>query len=171
MPGAAAGSTTRRMVWNLVAPVASDASRIERGTARQRLLRRHDHDRHRQQAERQRRPQDAAGAEGRRRQPLGEERRSIDAADEVDEEAEAEDAEDDRGHAGQVVDARCGRCARAGPAARTRAGRARPARRTGTAIMLMSMTIITVPKIAGKMPPSVFDSRGSPLRNSQRRLA
>ena len=33
MPGAAAGSTTRRIVWNFVAPVASDASRIERGTA------------------------------------------------------------------------------------------------------------------------------------------
>ena len=32
-------------------------------------------------------------------------------------------------------------------------------------------TIITVPKIAGKMPPSVFDSRGSPERNSQTRLA
>ena len=30
---------------------------------------------------------------------------------------------------------------------------------------------MTVPKIAGKMPPSVFDSRGSPERNSQRRLA
>ena len=33
MPGAAAGSTTRTMVWNLVAPMASEASRIERGTA------------------------------------------------------------------------------------------------------------------------------------------
>ena len=33
MPGAAAGRTTRRIVWNLVAPVASEASRIERGTA------------------------------------------------------------------------------------------------------------------------------------------
>ena len=33
----------------------------------------------------------------------------------------------------------------------------------------MSMIIITVPKIAGKTPPSVFDSRGSPLRNSHRR--
>ena len=33
MPGAAAGSTTRRIVWNLVAPMASEASRIERGTA------------------------------------------------------------------------------------------------------------------------------------------
>ncbi len=33
MPGAAAGSTTRRIVWNFVAPVASEASRIDRGTA------------------------------------------------------------------------------------------------------------------------------------------
>ncbi len=32
-------------------------------------------------------------------------------------------------------------------------------------------TIITVPKMAGKMPPSVFDSRGSPVRNSHSRLA
>ena len=36
-------------------------------------------------------------------------------------------------------------------------------------MMLMMMTIITVPKMAGKMPPSVFDSRGSSLKNSQRR--
>ena len=33
------------------------------------------------------------------------------------------------------------------------------------------MTIITVPKMAGKMPPSVFDSRGSSLTNSHRRPA
>ena len=33
--------------------------------------------------------------------------------------------------------------------------------------MLMMKTIITVPKIAGKMPPSVFDSRGSSATNSQ----
>ena len=32
-------------------------------------------------------------------------------------------------------------------------------------------TIITVPKMAGKMPPSVFDSRGSSARKLQRRLA
>ena len=31
----------------------------------------------------------------------------------------------------------------------------------GTAIALMRTTIITVPKMAGKIPPSVFDSRGS----------
>ncbi len=30
-------------------------------------------------------------------------------------------------------------------------------------------TIITVPKIAGKIPPSVFDSRGSSVRNSHSR--
>ena len=41
----------------------------------------------------------------------------------------------------------------------------------GTATRLIRNTIMTVPKIAGKMPPSVFDSRGSPERNSQRRLA
>jgi len=29
----------------------------------------------------------------------------------------------------------------------------------------MRNTIITVPKIAGKIPPSVFDSRGSSRRN------
>ena len=33
----------------------------------------------------------------------------------------------------------------------------------------MSSTIITVPKMAGKMPPSVLDSRGSSHRNSQSR--
>ena len=31
----------------------------------------------------------------------------------------------------------------------------------------MSNTIMTVPKMAGRMPPSVFDSRGSPLKNSR----
>ena len=31
----------------------------------------------------------------------------------------------------------------------------------------MIMTIMTVPKIAGKTPPSVFDSRGSSETNSQ----
>ena len=36
-------------------------------------------------------------------------------------------------------------------------------------MMLMMMTIITVPKMAGKIPPSVLDSRGSPLKNSHRR--
>jgi hypothetical protein len=35
----------------------------------------------------------------------------------------------------------------------------------------MMSTIMTVPKIAGNTPPSVFDSRGSPLRNSHSRLA
>ena len=30
----------------------------------------------------------------------------------------------------------------------------------------MSTTIITVPKIAGNTPPSVFDSRGSSATNS-----
>ncbi len=33
IPGAAAGSTTRSMVWSLVAPMATEASRMERGTA------------------------------------------------------------------------------------------------------------------------------------------
>ena len=37
--------------------------------------------------------------------------------------------------------------------------------------MLMISTIITVPKIAGKMPPSVFDSRGSSLKKTHSRLA
>ncbi len=32
-------------------------------------------------------------------------------------------------------------------------------------------TIRTVPKMAGKIPPSVFDSRGSPETNSQIREA
>ncbi len=36
-------------------------------------------------------------------------------------------------------------------------------------MMLITITIITVPKIAGKIPPSVFDSRGLLLKNSQRR--
>jgi hypothetical protein len=35
----------------------------------------------------------------------------------------------------------------------------------------MIITIITVPKMAGKMPPSVLDSRGSPLTNSHSRPA
>ena len=33
-------------------------------------------------------------------------------------------------------------------------------------MMLMIMTIITVPKIAGKTPPSVLASRGSSATNS-----
>ena len=37
--------------------------------------------------------------------------------------------------------------------------------------MLMISTIITVPKIAGNTPPSVFDSRGSSATNSQTRAA
>ena len=39
----------------------------------------------------------------------------------------------------------------------------------GTTASAMMNTIITVPKMAGKMPPSVFDSRGWPETNSQRR--
>ncbi len=56
------------------------------------------------QAERQRRPQDSAGPERRRRQPLGEKRLIDRAAHEVHEEAQSEDAEHDGRHAGQVVD-------------------------------------------------------------------
>lgn len=41
-----------------------------------------------------------------------------------------------------------------------------PAPRIAT-ITAMIRVIITVPKIAGKIPPSVFASRGSWLRNSQ----
>ena len=104
MPGAAAGTTTRRMVSNLVAPRASEPSRTMRGTAARPFLGRHDHHRHGEQRQRQGRPQDAAGAEGRRRQRLGVEEPVDGAADQVDEEAEAEDAEDDRRHARQVVD-------------------------------------------------------------------
>ncbi|MNI65245.1 hypothetical protein D3C73_1207390 [compost metagenome] len=37
----------------------------------------------------------------------------------------------------------------------------------GVTIIAMINVIITVPKIAGKIPPSVFASRGSSLRNSQ----
>ena len=71
---------------------------------RQALLGGDDHHRHGEQRQRQARPQDAAGAEGRRRQRLGIEEPVDRAADQVDEEAEAEHAEDDRRHAGQVVD-------------------------------------------------------------------
>ncbi len=35
----------------------------------------------------------------------------------------------------------------------------------------MMTTIITVPKMAGNTPPSVFDSRGSSATNSQSREA
>ena len=100
----------------------------------------------------------------------GKNSRSIAAAHEVDEEAEAEDAEDDRRHAGQVVDRDAHGAHERPLLARTRAGRARPARRAGTTTRLMRKTIITVPKMAGKMPPSVFDSRGSSVRNSHSRL-
>ena len=37
---------------------------------------------------------------------------------------------------------------------------------SGVTMTLMIITIITVPKMAGKMPPSVFDSRGSSDTNS-----
>jgi hypothetical protein len=37
----------------------------------------------------------------------------------------------------------------------------------GTTAMLMMMTIITVPKMAGKMPPSVLASRGSSVNTFQ----
>ncbi|MNG10249.1 hypothetical protein D3C81_1282290 [compost metagenome] len=37
----------------------------------------------------------------------------------------------------------------------------------GVTITAMIRVIITVPKIAGKIPPSVLASRGSSLRNSQ----
>ncbi|MNX98498.1 hypothetical protein D3C86_1309120 [compost metagenome] len=37
----------------------------------------------------------------------------------------------------------------------------------GVTIIAMINVIITVPKIAGKIPPSVFASRGSSERNSQ----
>ncbi|MNI41657.1 hypothetical protein D3C73_959150 [compost metagenome] len=37
----------------------------------------------------------------------------------------------------------------------------------GVTIIAMIRVIITVPKMAGKIPPSVFASRGSSLRNSQ----
>ena len=73
MPGAAAGSTTRRIVWNFVAPERERRLAHRARHRRQRLLGGDDDDRHGEQAERQRRPEDAAGAEGRRRQALGEE--------------------------------------------------------------------------------------------------
>ena len=41
----------------------------------------------------------------------------------------------------------------------------------GTTMRLIMRTIITVPKMAGKIPPSVFDSRGSSLTKVQRRPA
>ena len=41
---------------------------------------------------------------------------------------------------------------------------------SGVTITLMRMVMTKVPKMAGKMPPSVFASRGSSLKNSQRRL-
>ncbi len=104
MPGAAAGSTTLPDGLELGGAereraLAHDAR--HRGEA---LFGGDDHHRHGEQRERQRGPEDAAGAEGRRRQRLGIEQPVDRAADQVDEEAEAEDAEDDRGHAGQVVD-------------------------------------------------------------------
>ena len=39
----------------------------------------------------------------------------------------------------------------------------------GTTKRLMIIVISTVPKIAGNTPPSLFDSRGSALRNSHQR--
>ena len=40
---------------------------------------------------------------------------------------------------------------------------------SGTTTIVISMTINAVPNSAGKMPPSVFDSRGSPPMNSAQR--
>jgi hypothetical protein len=39
----------------------------------------------------------------------------------------------------------------------------------GTTAIDISTTISTLPKMAGKMPPSVFASRGSVVTNSKRR--
>ena len=95
------GTTTLNTVWNLVAPRASDASRISRGMARSassvatittgRV-------KHRQG---QRRPDQRRLAE----HLLAAEERLVDAgAHELDEEAQTEQPEHDRGHAGQVGD-------------------------------------------------------------------
>ena len=68
--GITAGSTTRSVVSSLVAERASDASRMPARNRGQPLLGRHDDDRHRQERERQRGPEDAARPVGRRRQRL-----------------------------------------------------------------------------------------------------
>ncbi len=73
MPGAAAGSTTFQVVSNFVAPSASEPSRTMLGHGGEALLGRDDDHRHGEQRQRQGAPEDAAGAEGRRRQRLGEE--------------------------------------------------------------------------------------------------
>ena len=70
---------------------------------RQRLLGGHDDDRHGQERQRQRGPEDAARLERRIGQARREEELVDGAARQVHEEPQAEDPEDDRGHAGEVV--------------------------------------------------------------------
>ena len=105
MPGEAMGISTRTRVWNLVAPRASEPSRMPRGIARRassvatittgtvsrpsvRLAQRMP-------------PVPKVGVPAATRS--GKNHRSMQAADAVDEEAQAENAVDDRGDAGQVV--------------------------------------------------------------------
>ena len=104
MPGAAAGSTTRQNRLELGGACRERGFTHRARHGRQRFFGRHNHDRHRQHAERQRRPEDAARAERRRGQALRKEHLIDRPADQIHEEAEAEHAEHDRRHAGKVVD-------------------------------------------------------------------
>ena len=98
-----AGSTTRSVVSSLVAPSASEASRIPRGIAASPssvatittgiVSRASVSEAHRMPPV----PKVGVGSASAKKS------RSMRAAHEVDEEAHAEDAEDDGGHAGQVV--------------------------------------------------------------------
>ena len=77
------------------------------GNRRKRLLGRHDHHRQRQQRERQRGPEETAGAEGRL--PVGDQRRAEEelvdrATEDVAEESQPEGSVDDARHAGEIVD-------------------------------------------------------------------
>ena len=168
MPALACGTTTLKTVWNLVAPSASDASRSSRGTAR--------------------------SASSVATMTTGSVSTAIVSAAQISagwpktfspwknalsmpaprnwmKKPEAEQAEDDRRHARQVGDRDADRRASAATRARrTRAGRSRSRRRSGTPASVIRMTISTMPKMAGKMPPAVIPSRGAWVRNAQRQV-
>ena len=122
---------------------------------RQSFLRRHDNDRDGEQRQGQRRPQDAARAEGGIRERLGKQPVVDRAPQRIDKKGEAEHPEDNGRHTGQVV----------------HRNPHQPDQQALIRILpakVIRKTINTVPKIAGKIPPSVFASRGSVETNSHR---
>ena len=163
MPGEAIGSSTRTSVWNLVAPRAYEPSRMPRGIARRassvetittgtvsrpsvRLA--------------QRMPPvpkvGVAGGDPFGKEPAGRAGRRC-----------RRRRSPGRRCRRRSRGCRPGCSRRSAPAApanlpwRIRPGRCRPARPAGKQVTAIRKTSITVPKMAGNRPPSVFDSRGS----------